>query len=728
VITGGAKDEAMPMGADSFMDFALDTNGKAHFILNQWRGDLGISVLNYVMFPGDTSDYTKGIPGATLAGGGTVGRYKYYRNNTVTGHDAWPDMIAGELDNPFMNDPKLDSTRAGSVGPYCQIEIGTDNVIHILYSDTQNKSVKYAKRVASYTQWSGSFAFEHVFKHPAPATWPTYISMDLDKQNNPHVAYSLFDGVTDNIYYARSGSGGWNLTRIASIPGIKLGTRLKLDNDDVPYITTTITNFDGSGNEAVVLFTSSSFVGWARRNLYYKIGDNPRELSMCFGVDNIPRIYSGGGRLTAMWETNRPFQGKYNEFNTDIDMRTIFADSSKNLNPRDLSWAYLSPSESSPNRSQIYGAAILESRAYSSPFSASIRLLQSAGVWGASSSRIFDPTVDQSNHLTGSNCPWFFDDRVPPGIFKGLNYQATISSTLGLSPPAGWLSGPGATADVNQFPTYGANVGPGTIKPVYPILEDVFVEKILDQSVLTSNTSVLPANHTRLIGFRPGLRGSEIHGKWKLLIGTAGDVSGGNVVANARAGVWFRQVRLEFDLDVGEGVKHTYASKAYRFIKSGNPQREGKKRVQIMSGSAAWDIGINYVFTSVPDQYGTSHGITDLTSSDKFAVFSQITGTLVDLLSGSGDIYRVRHSYLNNEFGTPYIPLSSGSGYLPSFDTFDVAEAKESRDVFAQTLNPKTLIPKDNTLKANLTRADVLKTTRDSLFDRLVLLGKIPGR
>lgn len=630
-------------------------------------------------------------------------------------------MMLGELDNPVLNGG-FDSTPAGSVGAYPQIEVDKNNMLHVVYVDSNNMSVKYAKKPVAYTQWSGSWSFELVFKHAAPSTYPTHLSMDLDSNNDPHIAYSLFDGSTDNIYYAHSGTGGWNLTKVASISGLHLGTRIKLNSQNVPHIVTTLTNFDGSGNEAVVLFTSSSFAGWSRRNLYYDKSDNPRELSINFDVNDLIRVYSGGGNLEGIWETRLPQQGKYNEYNTDIDMRTIFTDSSRNLNPRNIAPLYASPKGDSPGESGIYGTLVVDGHVYPSPFSASIPLLESAGVWGPSVSYVFDPTLEQSEHLTGSNCPWMFDDRVPPGIFKGLGYQATISSSLGLSPPPGWLTGPGGTAKVNEFPTTGSNLGPRDIQPVYPLLDDVYVEKIFDQPLIGSNLQILPSSHKKIIGFRPGLRGTEIHGKWRLLIGVAGDVSGGNVVGNPRAGIWFRQVRIEFLIDQGQPAKFPYASKALRFRKNGVPAREGKRLVALISGSSAWDVGVNYVYSNVPVQHGRSVGITDSTGSADFSVFSQITGSLIDLLSGSGGLTAVRNSYLSNEFGTPYIPISSGSSAIPSFDTFSVTDAAESRDIFSTTLNPKTLIPKDNTLRAHLTRAQVLKTTRDVILAKVSLL------
>jgi len=800
VVTG---DESLglhiPIGADCFFDFALDSNNAAHFIANQWRGDLGRSCLNYgfVSGPVTTEAYVppgtiqdKALPVGTfnrffksrtmnvtvgVGAGNNVtisvdSVYNYVVGQTVRfgygsgpytgvitsipgatsiivdnlpiplvigddinmwgGSSLWTQsgslMIMGELDNPTVNYGL--TTPAGSVGGYCQIEIDNRNMIHIVYTDTANKSVKYAKKPVAYTQWTGSWSFELIHTHSAPSTWPTHISLDIDSSGNPHVAYSLYDGLTDNIYYAKSGSGGWNLELVRSASGLKLGTRLKLDNFGSPNIVACNKSFDGDGNEGVVIFTSSSQVGWAQRLIHSSPTDDPREFTITFSQDNLARVYSGGGRLSAIWETTSPQDGKYNEYNTDIDMRTVFTDSSVNNNPRNLTTLYENPTSVAPGDSTLCGALILDSRAYPSPFSASIPLLQTAGMWGAAASHVFEPTIDQSNHLTSSNVPWMFDSRVPPGIFHGLNYQALITASLGLTPPLGWLTGPGGTANANEFPTVGANLGPADIQPVYPLLDDVFVEKITDQTWLNGTTSVtpgvnplLPFSRKKLIGFRPGLRGTDINGIWRLMIGVAGDVVTATqaVTGSSRAGIWFRQVRLEFLVDVGEESKQTYASKSFRFKRSGNARRVGNSRLAIMSGSSAWDVGINYVVVPHDAEYGRSVGITDSTGSDQFSVFSQITGSLVDLLSGSGGIYNVRNSYLKNEFGTPYIPISSGSAAIPSFDTFSEEEIKQSKTIFQETLNPKTLVPKDNTLRAHLSRAQVLKTTRDVMFSKI---------
>lgn len=53
-------------------------------------------------------------------------------------------------------------------------------------------------------------------------------------------------------------------------------------------------------------------------------------------------------------------------------------------------------------------------------------------------------------------------------------------------------------------------------------------------------------------------------------------------------------------------------------------------------------------------------GITDSTASANWAVFSRPAGEFADAISGS-DHEHARWAYLHNEFGTPFVPISSAS-------------------------------------------------------------------
>jgi hypothetical protein len=143
-----------------------------------------------------------------------------------------------------------------------------------------------------------------------------------------------------------------------------------------------------------------------------------------------------------------------------------------------------------------------------------------------------------------------------------------------------------------------------------------------------------------------------------------------------------------------------------------------------VSGSSEWDTGVNSVYVEQKDDYGRSIGITDSTSSfyDSFAVFSRITGSLYERLQTSGrDVFT---TYIDNEFGTPYIPISSGSGISPSFDVFDSARAKAAREVIDSVMRPKPKISQQNTLKTHLSRTGYVKSTRDSILEKIDLMDK----
>lgn len=123
-------------------------------------------------------------------------------------------------------------------------------------------------------------------------------------------------------------------------------------------------------------------------------------------------------------------------------------------------------------------------------------------------------------------------------------------------------------------------------------------------------------------------------------------------------------------------------------------------------------MGINYVYTLPRDNdYGRTVGITDNTGSNlnDFAVFTRLSGTLADRLTGSGQ--GALYSYLHNEFGTPYIPISSGSGLSPSLFVFDAGESGLSRQFISDLLEQKTILKRSNNLQSVLSRNSYLNDT-----------------
>ena len=409
--------------------------------------------------------------------------------------------------------------------------------------------------------------------------------------------------------------------------------------------------------------------------------------------------------LSKSFDTN--IEASYHEFDTDIDMRTIFTDSSQYKNPRSLAGTHAIASVNALSNGTLHIDRILDETQYASPLSSSVSM------FGLS---YLDPQLYKSSWLTGANFPWMLDSRIPPGNFKN---RAGIPVR---DVPAGWLTGPGQSAGTDEFPTSGSQIGPPTIRAVYPLLDDVFVQKMYFQQPISSSISGLPSSR-KIVGFRPGLRNTEVHGKWKLMIGNTADYNATGsppaISGSERGGFWFRQLRLEFTLDQGAGISETsFASRSKKKSQGSYvATREGVRVIDVLSGSSSWDIGTNIVYVEQQQTYGRSVGITSDKADSTYAVYSKITGSFAAILSGSGKLSSVESSYLSNEFGTPYIPLSSGSGEPPSSDTYDQDEFKNTKRVFDAVFGRNTLISSDNTLRAHITRDDVFKSSRDLAAD-----------
>lgn len=393
--------------------------------------------------------------------------------------------------------------------------------------------------------------------------------------------------------------------------------------------------------------------------------------------------------------------GDYPDWDQDMDMRTIFWDGSTQRNTRHIGQLYNTAIDTNPGPSSGITALL-------SGGSPNANAILNGSTLNAAGASAF-----------GLNVPWFYDSRIGSGNLKN---PAALTN---LSPPVGWLNGPGGATGSGEFPTTGSQQGPSNIQAVYPLLDDIFVQKVFDD-VASTGATTLPSGHKTFIGFRPGLRGTEIHGRWQLLIGNKSDFGASTgMLANPLAGTWFRQFRLEFILDKGQEPVSFYPSKQRRFKRpSYVPIRDGYRRVQMLSGSSEWDIGVNYVLTLQDPTYGRSIGITaDTGSTTDFAVFTRITGTLADMLTGS-QFASTRLSFLNNQFKTPFIPISSGSGLSPAFQFFQLnpADAENfaiARRIVRDTLNSKTPFGQGNTIRDALNRSGYVSSTRDNILSSL---------
>lgn len=300
----------------------------------------------------------------------------------------------------------------------------------------------------------------------------------------------------------------------------------------------------------------------------------------------------------------------------------------------------------------------------------------------------------------GNDTPWTSDTTIFP---------ATESLQTAGSPPAGWLTAPGGVAAINEWPTTGVNYGTNTIQPLYPLLESITQRKVVTGEFFPTRItgSQIEFNPSQWVGSRPGLRGTEMSGTWKLLIYDPYALG---------AGVYFRQARLEFTYE-----PNSRGPTEIRRSRKGQSYRSGQRLLGRISGSdmlgiyteseialgstlpsASWDSWINetYEDVSLSNEIGRTFGLQLNTGSfDRMqsALVYKLTGTLADV-SGSAPGW-----LLNNRFGMPMIPESSAtlapySEYVPStsqlvavqefmLPTKTLDGARKLSDV-ARTINP----------------------------------------
>jgi hypothetical protein len=641
------------------------------------------------------------------------------------------------------------------------IAVDTSNNPHISYIHRAGRLLHSYS--GSTTGWVNQVVDPFVGVANSPFE-PVKTGVACDNQGNIHIAYwrrtDSAQGYA-SIMYAKSGTVGWNVptttpnTGIVSVTGAYINGWFVQPIDtyvDIPggggWVTIAIDKYgnpliaydddydgySGSGEPRIKLARSGS-LGWTVQTVQKWDQSSPPTGSwqpytekLRIDSNNLPCIAFIANDLTngftdiAMIHQQVPVSASaYAEFDTDIDMRTIFADGSRNVNPRNLSNLYASATDVSPGSSSFPTVRLLTQGDYYSPLSGAVTIFGNDNGFDNLNTITGHGglILDQFHFLTGANVPWMLDPRVRPGTFGDRSYIQR-----GGVPP-GWLTGlTGTTANTNEFATTGSQIGPNDIQPVYSMMDDIFVEKIVDETPIVSSAPALPSpRQNKIIGFRPGLRGTEMHGIWQLLIGNNANYDGSEgVTGSQRDGFWFRQLRLEFIYDTGQPLTLPYASKARRFTKQNQvPFNNLRRRTEIISGSAEWDIGINYVIVQQPEEYGRTIGITDQTGSsvDNFAVFTRITGTFADSLTGSQ--MGVFDTFLNNPFRTPYIPLSSGSGIAPSFDPFTADDIATNRFIAQTSIFPKNIVGSSNVLRSTLNRLNYFQTRRDQIMNNVKL-------
>jgi hypothetical protein len=313
---------------------------------------------------------------------------------------------------------------------------------------------------------------------------------------------------------------------------------------------------------------------------------------------------------------------RYPVWQRDRGMRTVFSDGAPVLNPRHLLEGVY------PSASNFNGAP-----------NAAVGIARNAPF--------------------GSDVPWTSE----------ANIRGSQTFAAAGSPPAGWLTGPGAAADVNEWPTTGVNYGTNTIRPLYPLLDPLLCKKRVTgdaQPTSGTNNQTLPESYRPDIwaGARPGLRGTEISGTWELLL-----VAGGSLVSNPVPNWYFRQVRLEFTVETPSYTR------AARFPRRRGPVQSTDARqrlVALISGSdaalyppfvasplAGWDYWVTEVYVPVDHggEIGRSFGLAGNSGSfpsDRALVY-RLTGSLASI-SGS-----IPGWLFTGQGGMPIIPESSAT-------------------------------------------------------------------
>lgn len=243
----------------------------------------------------------------------------------------------------------------------------------------------------------------------------------------------------------------------------------------------------------------------------------------------------------------------------DIGMRTVFCDGAGVRNPRDIMQVYLGQ----------YRGVNQSERAFDSP---------NAG-WVVATT----PTAS----MLGNGVPWM----------NNLHTSASDIDGIG-SPPDGWLTAKGGVNSDNEWPTTGSNIGPVSIRPVYPLLDDIIVRKIFH----TDGFDVLdPRPNVRQYwrsweSKRPGLRGTEMSGRWELLIahGSTGSLTG--------TPTYFRQLRIEFTYDVTPGTSRKAITPPRTPRRaSAVPKGSGLNLISVISGSKDFNFVKSNLTDAAPD-------------------------------------------------------------------------------------------------------------------------------
>lgn len=127
---------------------------------------------------------------------------------------------------------KLDA-QATSRGTFNDIQYDASGNLHLIFSDRDDKRLKYAVRDTTGT-WSAVETIDLPVSEVNPGEYQ-YISMALDKNGLPGVAY--FDGWNGDLKFARFNSTHWDVEKIDSTGSVGLYPSLAFSRGNGPVIT-----------------------------------------------------------------------------------------------------------------------------------------------------------------------------------------------------------------------------------------------------------------------------------------------------------------------------------------------------------------------------------------------------------------------------------------------------------------------------------------------------------
>jgi hypothetical protein len=329
-------------------------------------------------------------------------------------------------------------------------------------------------------------------------------------------------------------------------------------------------------------------------------------------------------------------------------------------------------------------------------------------------------TGDRHAYIIGGMKAWLSGSTTVSGasaqVYSSLvNYIPGASQNarqnVGTQDPS-WM---GPSSD--EWMTTGIQLGAPDIKPALPMLSDIYQQMMVP--LLPAGRRTLPDVGTSILGYRPGLKGTEIQGDWQIKFATTpgpfnpnGDLSNAGWGHISSSQVYIRQVRLEFLVDTTQGfgdLQYFNPAREKLYRRSAVGLRGGRRLRNIVSGSVWWDSGVSYVYTVVQDSYGRTVGITNSSASSDYAVFTQLTGALAVALSGTPSWF-LSPPPGEGLPGLPYIPLSSASLGEASVVISNTGSAS---DMIRATVGQQLPTPADNTLKAFLARTKSLQKTQD---------------